>query len=177
MLSKRRILLVLFLLSCFLFSCKKTTDYTAIKATAPEVRQVPINYGLDFTEMHNYVIDSLQSELTPFFYIVNGKFDISGDNDKKEIVVKCTCLNACVPEDVNLFFSYVLNLIGINASEQDYKYKAPSVSADGTYLDFGTVFNSFDLRLFADKESGDVIRDTYVKKGEPIPIDPRYIKE
>lgn len=177
MLIRKRMILVLFLLSCLLFSCKKTIDYADIKATAPEIRTIPGKYDLDFIEMHNYVIDSLQSDVTPFFYIVNGKFDISGDNENKLIVVKCTCLDNCVQEDVDLFFSYVLNLISMNAAEQDFRYKAPTVSSDGTYMDFGTVFNSFDLRLFADKESGNVLRDTYIVKGNTIPIDSRYIKE
>lgn len=174
---KKLIVLNLFFVLCLLASCKKTVDYSKIKTTAPELRQLPGKYEIDFLEMHNYVIDSLQSETTPFFYIVNGKFDISGDNEKKEIVVKCTCLDGCVQDDVDLFFSYVLNLMSINASEQDYKYKAPTMSDDGTYTDFGTVFNSFNLRLFADKESGGILRDTYIVKGEKIPIDPRYIKE
>ena len=177
MLIKRQVVLVVFLLSCLLFSCKKPIDYTEIRATAPEARQLPDKYGLDFVEMHNYVIDSLQSDVTPFFYVVNGKFDISGDNEMKEIVVKCTCLDGCVPDDVDLFFSAVLNLIAINAFEQNNTYKSPTVSNDGTYLDFGTVFNSYSLKLFADTESGEVLRDTYIAKGEKIPIDPRFIKE
>ena len=172
---KRRVVFMLLLLSCLLFSCKNTIDYTNIKATAPEMRPIPINFGLDFVEMHNYVIDGLQSELNPYFYIVNGSFDISGDNEKKEIVVKCTCLNGCVLSDVDLFFSQVLNLMAINAAEQDNKYKAPTVAEDGVYLDFGTVFNSYDLRLFADLQSGDILRDTYIEKGNTIPIEPRYI--
>ena len=177
MLIKKRVIFVLFLLSCLLFSCKRADDYSQINARDPRFDMAPQNYKLDFTEMHNFVIESLQSEVTPFFYIVNGKFDISGDNENKLIVVKCTCLDNCVQEDVDLFFSYVLNLISMNAAEQDFRYKAPTVSSDGTYMDFGTVFNSFDLRLFADKESGNVLRDTYIVKGNTIPIDSRYIKE
>lgn len=175
MLIKKRVIFVLFLLSCLLFSCKRADDYSQINARDPRFDIAPQNYKLDFTEMHNFVIESLQSEVTPFFYIVNGKFDISGDNDKKEIVVKCTCLERCVLQDVDLFFSYVLNLISINAAEQDSKFRAPSFDDEGTYLDFGSLFDTYSVRLFADKESGSVLRDTYVKNGEKIPIDPRYI--
>lgn len=177
MLKKRSVLLVLFLLSCLLFSCKKTTDYSKIRSGAPDMGQAPAKYEIDFVEMHNFVIESLQSRLTPYYFIVNGKFDISGDNEKKEIVVKCTCLNGSTTQDVDLFFSDVLNLMAFNASEQNYKYKVPSTSSDGTYMDFGTFFNDFDLRLYADTESSEILRDTYVKRGETIPIDPRYMME
>ena len=179
MLNKRRIVLMLVLFSCLLFSCKKSIDYTSINAAAPEMRQVPTQYGIDFVEMHNYVIDGLQSddEVSPYFYIVNCSFDISGDNDKMEIVVKCTCLDMCVLHDVDLFLSHVLYLMALNASEQNSKYKAPTVLNDGTHADFGTVFNSYDLRLFVNKQSGEVLEDVLIKKGEEIPVDPRYIWE
>ena len=180
MLSKRRILLVLFLLSCLLFSCKKKTDYTKNNAAAPNMVQVPTQSGLDFVEMHNFVIDGLQpsdGEEMPYIFIVNNSFDISGDNDKMEITVRCTCLDGCVLHDVDLFLSDVLYLMALNASEQSSKYKAPTVLNDGTHADFGTVFNSYDLRLFVIKQSGEVLEDVLIKKGEQIPVDPRYIRE
>ena len=50
--------------------------------TAPPINQVS-QEGLNFIELHNYVIDGLMSEETPFFYISNGSVSIDGDNEKK----------------------------------------------------------------------------------------------
>ena len=172
--------LIVFVLLCsILGACKKAeTDYGKLIVESPaEEKNHNSDYNLSFVSMHNFVIDSLQSELTPFFYIVEGEFDVDGDNEKKLIEVKCKCLDGCVESDIDLFFTYVLNYISINAAEQDYRFEAPHVDSTGTYIDYGTVFNSYDLKLYCESESGEIIYDEYIKKGEEIPIDPRYIKE
>ncbi len=177
---RKNILLFVMLLTCIsLVSCRnKETDYSNMAFEAPAVNEnAGSEYNLDFIRMHNFVIDSLQSEVTPFFYIVEGKFDVDGNNQDKLIEVKCVCQNGCVESDVDLFFTYVLNYIGINAAEQDYRFKAPSTDSDGTYTDFGTVFDVYNLKLYSETESGEVLHDIYVKAGDTIPIDPRYIKE
>ena len=132
-------------------------------------------YGDD--EMHNYVINSIQNEYTPFFFVKEGKFDISGDNAKRIIDIKCTCMNGTTEQDVALFFSMVLNFAGSNAHEQDYRFDAPKTDSEGTYINFGTLFNYFNLKLYADDESGNVIVNYNVKPGGKIPVEPRYIKE
>ena len=172
-------LMVFALLCSLLMACKKKViDYSNMAVEAP-VRETNANseYNLNFVNMHNFVIDSLQSEFTPFFYIVEDEFDIDGNNDDKLIEVKCKCLDGCVESDIDLFFTYVLNYISINAAEQDYRFEAPHVDSTGTYIDYGTVFNTYDLKLYCESESGEIIYDEYIKKGETIPIDPRYIKE
>ncbi len=178
MLRLKKILFMLIISCLFLQSCKKTIDYSKLEVDSPDEKVINSNsYNLNFVSMHNFVIDSLQSELTPFFYIVEGGFDIDGDNDKRIIEVKCKCMDGCVKDDVDLFFSMVLNYIGIDASIQDYRFKAPTVLEDGSYNDFGTVFDIYSLKLYAVTESGQVLRNDTIKNGEKIPIDPRYIKE
>ena len=176
---KRKSFLLFALFTClFLMSCKKEEiDYTKYAVTKPDMSARVGEYDLDFIEMHNYVITELESELTPFFYIVNGKFNISGDNINKIIEVKCQCLDGTVEDDVDLFFSMVLNYIGHNAHEQDLRFESPKTDDEGTYLDFGSVFDTYSLTLFADNQSGNVIKEVHVKSGDKIPVDPRYIKE
>ena len=96
---------------------------------------------------------------------------------KKLITVTCVCTKGTTVNDVDLFLSMLLNGIGFNAAEQDYRFKNPTVGSDGSYTDFGTVFNIYNLKIDAKDEDGKVLRDDYIKATERIPIDPRYIKE
>ena len=160
-----------------LVSCKKKVDYSKISVEKPDQSLRTGDYDLDFTAMHNFVIDYLSSEFMPFFFVKNGSFDISGDNSTKEISIKCTCINGTVVSDLDLFLSMVLNGIAINANEQDYRFKKPSVLSDGSYGDYGNVFDVYGLNIYADLEDKSILRDNKFKPGQTIPIDPRYIKE
>ncbi len=136
------------------------------------------DYELDFVDMNNYVIEYLNSESMPFFFVKSNKDGVlSGDNEKKLITVTCTCTKGTTVNDVNLFLSMLLNGIGFNAAEQDYRFKNPTVGSDGSFTDFGTVFNIYDLKIDAKDEDGNILRDDYIKATGRIPIDPRYIKE
>ena len=174
------VFLLLFIIAS-LFACKKT-DINETREfpfeTAPYYGVSNEDYNLDFTDMNNYVIEYLNSESMPFFFVKSNKDGIlSGENDKKLITITCTCARGTTVNDVDLFLSMVLNGIGFNASEQDYRFKNPTVGSDGSYTDFGTVFNTYDLKIDAKDEDGKVLRDDYIKATERIPIDPRYIKE
>lgn len=160
-----------------LVSCKKKLDYSKIVSEKPDQSLRTGDYDLDFNAMHNYVIDYLSSEVMPFFFVKDGSFDISGDNKSKEITIKCTCINGTTVTDLDLFLSMVLNGIALNASEQDYRFKKPSVLSDGSYGDYGTVFNVYGLKIRADLEDKTILRNNSFKPGDTIPIDPRYIKE
>lgn len=160
-----------------LVSCKKNIDYSKIVSEKPDLSLRTGDYDLDFDAMHNYVIDYLSSELMPFYFVKNGSFDISGDNSTKVISVKCTCMNGTLVTDLDLFLSMVLNGIALNANEQDYRFKKPSVLSDGSYGDYGTVFDVYGLNIYADLEDKTVLRNNNFKPGDTIPIDPRYIKE
>lgn len=158
------------------FACKKEQNYEA-SAIAPDTGKLQTEYNLDFTEIHNSVIDAISSQYTPFFFIKNGEFDISGDNEKKVIQVSCTCMDGTTVEDVDLFLSMVLQYIGSNAAEQDFRFAAPKVDGSGTFVDFGTVFNTYGLALRCDTESGKILRNDDIKAGGKIPVDSRYWKE
>ena len=160
-----------------LVSCKRSIDYSRIVSEKPDQNVRTGGYDLDFVSMHNYVIDYLSSELMPFFFVKDGSFDIDGDNNTKVINVKCTCMNGTVVYDLDLFLSMVLNGIALSAAEQDFRFKRPSVDSDGTFLDFGNIFDIYTLNIYADLEDKTVLRNNSFKPGEQITIDPRYIKE
>ena len=136
-------------------------------------------YNLDFVSLHNFVIDSMMEEETPFFFIKNGTVDISGTNNPKVITLTCECIKKTTVEDLDLFLSMAIRLIGQGAHIQDSRFKMPT-EADNTYQDFGTVFNYYDLKLDCVLEkdengtNGKVLRNNYIKAGQKIPIDSRY---
>ena len=169
--------MMIFVLLSSLVSCKRSIDYSRIVSEKPDQSIRTGDYDLDFVAMHNYVIDYLSSELMPFFFVKEGSFDIDGDNTSKVINVKCTCMNGTVVYDLDLFLSMVLNGIALNASEQDFRFKRPTVDTDGTFLDFGNVFDTYTLNIYADLENKEILRNDSFKPGDKITIDPRYIKE
>ncbi len=174
------IFLLLFIIIS-LFACKrKNIDETKEfpYETAPYYGLSTEDYSLDFTDMNNYVIDYLNSENMPFFFVKsNSEGILSGDNEKKLITITCLCTKGTTVHDVDLFLSMALNGIGFNAAEQDIRFKKPTVDADGTFTDFGTVFNIYNLKIDAKTEDGEVLRDEYINATDRIPIEPRYIKE
>lgn len=185
--SKRYMTIVLLcLLSISMFACKKKSaaDLAKMVGTnseiyigAPDLNLKEGAYDLNFVRMHNYVIDYMTEEAMPFFYVKNGEFDISGDNKTKVIEVKCKCIKGTTVEDVDLFLSMVLNGIGTNAAEQDFRFKAPSVGQDGAYTDFGSVFKEYRLKIDAEVDDGTVLRKEDIRAGQRIPVDPKYIME
>lgn len=179
MFKKLSYFIVLSLISITLISCRKKKDYSDLRVEAPNRNIMTGAYDLDFYEMHNSVIDYLSSEATPFFFVKSGteNFEVDGSNEEKYISVRCVCLKGTTIEDVDLFLSMVLNGIASNASEQDYRFMRPSVGKSGEYTDFGTVFNTYELRIDAKNEDGTVLRNVSIKPGQSIPIEPRYIME
>ena len=165
------------LLAFCLFACssKDEIDYSKLKVEKPNQDLLTADYELDFEVMHNSVIDYITNESMPFFFVKNNEFEISGSNEEKVINVNCKCIDGTTYNDLELFLSMVLNGIGINAAEQDFRFKVPTESADGYYTDFGSVFDYYDVKLFSDTDDGTVLINLLVKAGYQIPIDPRYI--
>lgn len=173
------ILLMTVIMTFSLSACAKdivsTRDYVPID---PEMEVKEDIEGFNFIEMHNSVLDTLMSMETPYFFIKENQFIIDGSNEegKKNISITATCLNKTSKEDINLFLSDVIIIIGQIAAEQDFKYKAPEIDKkEGCYTSFGTVFNDYDLVLKITKENGDYLYNATIKAGTKIPIDPRYI--
>ncbi len=164
-----------------LFACKKT-DINETREfpyeTAPYYGVPSEDYNLDFTDMNNYVIDYLNSENMPFFFVKSNKDGIlTGDNEKKLITITLVCAKGTTVHDLDLFLSMALNGIGFNAAEQDSRFKRPTVDSDGAFTDFGNVFNVYSLKIDAKTDDGEVLRDDYINATDRIPIEPRYIKE
>ena len=181
MFKKFSCLFLMLIICCLFLSCKNKNaiDDSLLYGTRKPDLELPTgDYQLDFVDMNNYVIEYLNSEVMPFFFVKSNQDGIlSGDNDKKLITVSCVCAKGTTVNDVDLFLSMVLNGIGFNAAEQDYRFKNPTVGTDGSYVDFGTVFNVYDLKIDAKDENGTVLRNDLIKATERIPIDPRFIKE
>lgn len=168
----------LFVVFTMLCACKKdvTTEFASVEP--PNMNKMNGEYNLDFVDMHNFVIDSLQ-ERGFYFFIKTNSFSIDGDNKKKLIKVNCTCLDGTVVEEANLLLSDVLKFIGMNAAEQDYRFVAPKIDKNDSnvYIDFGTVFNTYDLEVSMETESGSILRKDYVKAGGKMPVDSRIWSE
>ena len=96
---------------------------------------------------------------------------------KKTISVSCICLDGTTIHDLDLFLSMVLNAIGINASEQDFRFAPPKTDSDGTYLDFGGVFNTYTLIIDTKTENNQVLRNHTIRPGSKIPVESKYIME
>lgn len=163
-----------------LFACKKEVTIPVIEpGDAPNLTYNEGEYNLGFNTMHNFVIDTVteMNAAVPFFFVLENQFDISGDNDQKYIKVTLKCMDQTTIEDVDLLLSLILNAIGTNASEQDFRFETPEIGDDGSYTNFGTVFDEYDLILDVTKESGEELRKVTIKKGTEIPIDPRYWSE
>ena len=178
MLKRTFSFVLMLLLMTLVLSCgKKSKDYSSLaNMEPPKTEKSSGEYNLDFVSMHNFVIDYVTESELPFFFVKEGQFDISGDNEKKQIKLTCECIKGTTIEDVDLFLSIVLNGIGLNAAEQDYRFKSPSVQ-EGAYVDFGTVFNTYSLEIDAKNEDGTVLRNIKIGPGQRIPVDPRYILE
>lgn len=169
------LMLIIFVTS--LNACKKSIDYSKISSEKPDQELQTGDYNLDFIIMHNYVIDYISGEVMPFFFIKENGFDISGDNSTKTITIKCNCVNGTTIEDLNLFLSMALNGIATNAAEQDYRFTKPTIDKDGTFLDYGNIFKTYSLNIYATIDDNSVLMDKKFPAGSTITIDPRYIKE
>ncbi len=173
---KKRIYIILCFIMLILVSCVEKNPRRNYSNFNP-LTAAPEFDGLDFLSLHNDVLTAIMSEKTPFFYIKQDSFDISGSNDPKVIVVKAVCLNGTVVEEADLFLSMVLNFIGYVAAEQDGKYLPPTMDNSNTYIDFGTVFTEYDLDLDITDDNGKVLVKKHIKAGDKIPIEPGYWKE
>ena len=169
-------MIITIITSCNALSVRNTS-LRSYSTEDPQKRTPPMNTGLEFVELHNDVLTSIMGQYTPFFFVVENGFVISGTNDPKVIKIELTCLEGTTKADVDLVLSMALNYIGIFASEQLFKYKAPQLGDDNTYLDFGTVFNDYDLSVKVVDVKDKTIEEFYTKAGNKIPIDPRYIME
>lgn len=170
-----KIVLLLVILLC-LVSCKKKEELPPSSQVKPDMNIMTGDYKLDFIEIYNNVIEQMHL-YQEFFFVKNNQFDISGDNKNKTIKIEFTCLNGTTAHDANLLISLILNVIATNAAEQDFRFKAPIQDSSATYVDFGTVFDTFALSIFVKDEANNEIVNINLKPGDKIPIEPRFWSE
>lgn len=163
----------------FMTACVRERSIKNYSGKSPIMNLEPNMVKLDFNQLHNYVIEHILSQMTPFFYINDNTFIIDGSNneDNKFISINATCDNEATIHDVDLFLSLVLYYIGEDATEDFDIFKVPTISSNGEHLDFGTVFNYYDLKINIIKENGDKLVDEYIYAGDKIPVEPKYWSE
>lgn len=167
--------LVLVLTSC---EARRLPVYNKYRMVNPEEIITPVNTDeLNFKELHNDVINDMLTMKDTFFFIEENGFVVSGSNNPKMIEVDLSCAESATENDVELVYSMALNLIGNYCSQQNFKYKAPTLGNDNVYKDFGTVFNDYALKLYAKDTKGNVIYSENITAGSKIPVDPQYIME
>ena len=131
---------------------------TPIMTLAPEDRE----YVLDFDQLNNDVIETLQ-EKGMFEFVKD--LDISGDNDKKEIL-----LNADITENVSeiaieYFLTEATKAIVDAASTQDFRITMY------TEEDFGNLFEKYAYK-YKVTCGEEVIVDETIEIGDSVPFDP-----
>ena len=173
-----KIVITFMLLVSMLSGCIKprvVRDYSG----KPPMQTIDIDdANLNFTILHNYVIDNILSQMTPFFYIKDNSFEISGVNgDYKTIKIAAVCDDGTTRHDLDLFLSLVLYYIGEGAAAQYDVFRVPNVDSEGTHLDFGSVFKEYNLEFDITFADGKVLLKEVIDAGDDIPVDPRYWSE
>ncbi|MDO5564318.1 MAG: hypothetical protein Q4F88_03725 [Eubacteriales bacterium] len=162
------VVLSFFLVSCTNLNAPKKHYNTVNPITGEGILGGDENIG--FVQMHNSVIDGLKSEMTPFFFIKENMFDISGDNEKKEIYLTFDCLEGTTEADASLVVVWVSKLMANEASIQQSRFK-PS-----TKDSYGTLFDEYALIINCTEEGKDLIVKT-IRPGEEMPYDARIVRD
>lgn len=176
---KKIINTILFLLLfAFLIACNRQRTVKNYSNKPPVQFNDIDEANLNFTVLHNYVIDNILSQMTPFFYVKDNTFEISGTNgENKTIKIVAECDDETTRHDLDLFLSLVLYYIGEGAAEQYDLYEVPNIDIEGTHLDFGTVFDEYSLVFDITLTNGNVLLRETIDAGDPIPVEPKYWSE
>ena len=136
---------------------------TPILTLAPEDRE----YVLDFDQLNNDVIDTLQ-EKGMFEFVKD--LDISGDNDKKEIVLKADITENVSEIAIEYFLTEATKAIVDAASTQDFRITMY------TEEDFGNLFEKYAYK-YKVTCGEEVIVDETIEIGDSVPFDPSLTLE
>ncbi|MBP3806233.1 MAG: hypothetical protein J6I76_20480 [Oribacterium sp.] len=136
---------------------------TPIMTLAPEDRE----YVLDFDQLNNDVIDTLQ-EKGMFEFVKD--LDISGDNDKKEIVLKADITENVSEIAIEYFLTEATKAIVDAASTQDFRITMY------TEEDFGNLFEKYAYK-YKVTCGEEVIVDETIEIGDSVPFDPSLTLE
>jgi len=173
--NKKSIFIAILLIVSILCGCNRPRIVRNYSNKPPVQFNNVDEANLNFTVLHNYVIDNILSQMTPFFFVQDNTFEISGTNGEyKSIKITATCDKGTIRHDLDLFLSLVLYYIGEGAAVQYDVYKVPTVDSEGTHLDFGTVFNEYSIVFDISLPDNKVLLKETVDAGDPIPVDPKY---
>ena len=131
---------------------------TPIMTLAPEDRE----YVLDFDQLNNDVIETLQ-EKGMFEFVKD--LDISGDNDKKEIVLNADITENVSESAIEYFLTEATKAIVDAASTQDFRITMY------TEEDFGNLFEKYAYK-YKVTCGEEVIVDETIEIGDSVPFDP-----
>ena len=133
--------------------------------TAPESKEI----RLDFDQIHSDVVDALNDDGYDFVK----DLDLSGDNEKKEFLIRIEIMENVSEEALDLFqtsqltafLSELMKAVGNAARTQDFRYSEPDNES------FGGVFKKYGVRIVI-RQSGSADREIEVKAGESFPFSP-----
>lgn len=166
--KKKAILAALMLsVAAFATGCVPEGDATTVQVN-PDFQDKD-NVQLDFNQLHNDVIEGMQSieDGEPFVFITD--LDVSGHNDSKTITVRAKAVEGVTEDDCKNFAAVLLTQINDAAVNQDTSYEASSATS------FGSLFNDYTIDLAVENESdGGFIYTLNVPAGEDIGLNPDY---
>lgn len=125
--------------------------------TAPESKEI----RLDFDQIHSDVVDTLNDDGYDFVK----DLDLSGDNEKKEFLIRIEIMENVSEEALVLFLSELMKAVGNAARTQDFRYSEPDDES------FGGVFEKYGVHIVI-RQSGSADREIEVKAGESFPFSP-----
>lgn len=143
-----------------LTGCKKryvSPLETPIMTKAAEDKE----YDFDYIQMNNDVIETLQDQEV-FSYLKN--LDISGDNDKKEIVLEAEITENVSEDAIEFFLSEATKAIVDAAHTQDFRID--EWTDDG----FGNLFDIFSYKIKVTC-NGKIEREENLDAGDSVPFD------
>jgi len=124
-------------------------------------------YDLDFDQLNNDVLDTLQGEE---IYGFVKDMDVSGDNGSMEINYTVSIEENVSDEATELLLTDATKAIVDGASTQDFRIEGY------TNESFGNLSDIYNINLTV--KCGDAtVKEYHIKKGESIPFDPTYTIE
>ena len=140
-----------------LSACKPTygTNETPVMTTAAAEVDIP----MDFEQIHNDVLESINPEDYPFVKNLN----ISGDNGSKIVDVQVEIVDNVSTEALSIFLDEVMKTIANEAFIQDFRY---TKSSDTEY---GSFFQKYAVHYTVTRGE-ETVEDITVNPGENFPF-------
>ncbi len=140
-----------------LSACKPTygTKETPVMTTAAAEVDIP----MDFEQIHNDVLESINPEDYPFVKNLN----ISGDNASKTVEVQVEIVDNVSQEALAVFMDELMKNIANEAFIQDFRY------TKSTDTEYGSFFRKYAVHYIITKGE-ETVEDVTVSPGEKFPF-------